>query len=104
MKERHPKEYLEKIGIPFFTTKENGTGLGITTCYRIAEKHKAKISIESDTHGTKFFVRFPAPISFYLKYNEIYFIYLLKHKIDQLGFLNHERKPTILEWNQYAVQ
>ena len=52
-------EDLKKLGTPFFTTKENGTGLGIVTCYRIAEIHKAKIKVESDSSGTKFFVYFP---------------------------------------------
>lgn len=54
-----PSEHLDKLGTPFFTTKENGTGLGIANCYRIAERHKAKVKLESDSTGTKFFVYFP---------------------------------------------
>lgn len=51
-------EALKKIGTPFFTTKENGTGLGLVICYRIAERHNAKIKIDTGPNGTTFFVRF----------------------------------------------
>jgi PAS domain S-box-containing protein len=54
-------EDLEKLGTPFFTTKENGTGLGLTTCYNIADRHKATIDCKSGSNGTTFFVRFPVP-------------------------------------------
>lgn len=49
---------LEKIGTPFFTTKDNGTGLGLAVCYNIAARHNAVISIETSPTGTTFFVRF----------------------------------------------
>jgi signal transduction histidine kinase len=52
---------LEKLGTPFFTTKENGTGLGLTVCYNIATRHNASIEIESGSGGTTFFVRFKKP-------------------------------------------
>ena len=51
-------EVLGKIGTPFFTTKENGTGLGLAVCYSIAARHNAKIDIETGSTGTTFFVRF----------------------------------------------
>lgn len=54
-----PSEDLNKLGTPFFTTKDNGTGLGLATCYRIAESHNAKIHIDSSPRGTTFFVFFP---------------------------------------------
>ncbi len=52
-------ETSEKLGTPFFTTKENGTGLGLVTCYNIADRHKAKIDFKSCSGKTTFFVRFP---------------------------------------------
>lgn len=55
-------EHLEKIGTPFFTTKENGTGLGLAVCYSIAARHKATIKVETSTDGTTFFVYFKPPI------------------------------------------
>jgi PAS domain S-box-containing protein len=51
-------EVLEKIGTPFFTTKDNGTGLGLAVCYSIAERQNARIDIETGSEGTAFFVRF----------------------------------------------
>lgn len=49
---------LEKIGTPFFTTKEQGTGLGLAVCYSIAARHNAVIDIETGSAGTTFFIRF----------------------------------------------
>lgn len=51
-------EVLEKIGTPFFTTKDNGTGLGLAVCYSIAARHNAKIDIDTNPSGTTFYVRF----------------------------------------------
>ncbi len=49
---------IEKIGTPFFTTKDYGTGLGLAVCYSIAARHNAVISMETSSAGTTFFVRF----------------------------------------------
>jgi signal transduction histidine kinase len=51
-------EVLEKLGTPFFTTKEKGTGLGLGVCYAIAARHHAKIEIQTGPEGTTFFVKF----------------------------------------------
>jgi len=53
-----PPKVFEKIGTPFFTTKEDGTGLGLAVCYSIAAKHNAKIDIETSDKGTTFYVCF----------------------------------------------
>lgn len=52
-------ETLNKLGTPFFTTKENGTGLGLAVCFGIASRHNARIDIETKASGTIFSVRFP---------------------------------------------
>jgi two-component system, sporulation sensor kinase E len=49
---------LGKIGTPFFTTKDNGTGLGLATCNSIADRHNARIDIDTGETGTTFYVRF----------------------------------------------
>lgn len=53
-----PSEVLEKIGTPFFTTKENGTGLGLAVCYSIAARHNADVKVKTSLKGTTFFVMF----------------------------------------------
>lgn len=53
-----PSHLLAKIGDPFFTTKVNGTGIGLATCHSIAQRHHAVIEIESDHAGTKVMVKF----------------------------------------------
>jgi len=51
-------EVLEKLGIPFFTTKDQGTGLGLAVCYSIAARYNAVIKVDTSPAGTTFFVRF----------------------------------------------
>ena len=51
-------DVLKKLGTPFFTTKDNGTGLGLAVCYSIAARHNAVISIETGHTGTTFSVIF----------------------------------------------
>lgn len=51
-------EVLEKIGTPFYTTKPNGTGLGLGICNSIATRHNAQIDIKTNSKGTTFYVRF----------------------------------------------
>ncbi|MHB8124372.1 MAG: ATP-binding protein [Desulfitobacteriaceae bacterium] len=51
-------DILEKIGTPFFTTKDSGTGLGLAVCYGIAARHNAVINIKTSPMGTTFLVRF----------------------------------------------
>ena len=54
-----PSDILDKIGTPFVTTKANGTGLGLSVCYRIAQRHKAKINVKTGSTGTTFLIHFP---------------------------------------------
>ena len=51
-------EFLEKIGTPFFTTKDMGTGLGLAMCYSVANRHNAVIDFKTSDQGTVFFIRF----------------------------------------------
>ncbi len=54
-------EVLEKLGTPFFTTKDNGTGLGLAVCYSIAARHNASIKVDTGPNGTTFFIIFNLP-------------------------------------------
>jgi PAS domain S-box-containing protein len=42
-----PKSILQKIGEPFYTTKERGTGLGLTVCFKIIRENHGDILIRS---------------------------------------------------------
>ncbi|MEN6351234.1 MAG: PAS domain S-box protein [Syntrophomonas sp.] len=54
-------ELIDKIGTPFITTKDTGTGLGLAVCYSIAVRHEAWIDFETSAEGTTFFMHFPLP-------------------------------------------
>lgn len=54
----------EKLGTPFFTTKDNGTGLGLAVCYRIIQRHAATLAIKSELgKGTVFTIEFDPALS-----------------------------------------
>jgi two-component system, sporulation sensor kinase E len=53
-----PEEVRDKIGTPFFTTKETGTGLGLSVCYSIVDRHNAQMTFDTGPDGTTFYVRF----------------------------------------------
>ncbi|MFQ5453655.1 MAG: ATP-binding protein, partial [Candidatus Zixiibacteriota bacterium] len=56
-----PPEHIEKIFDPYFTAKQNGTGLGLSTSYSIIQKHKGNIEVESKIgKGSKFHIYLPA--------------------------------------------
>ncbi|MFA9557550.1 PAS domain S-box protein [Evansella sp. AB-rgal1] len=58
-----PNDKLEKIGQPFYTTKDKGTGLGLAVSFNIIENHKGMITIESEEgKGTTFMVALPSTI------------------------------------------
>ena len=43
-----PKENLGKIFDPYFTTKDKGSGLGLTSAYSIIKRHGGRIEVESE--------------------------------------------------------
>jgi two-component system, sporulation sensor kinase E len=55
-----PTGKLKKLGEPFYTTKERGTGLGLMVSYKIIEEHKGVIKVDSEEGvGTTFHIFLP---------------------------------------------
>jgi signal transduction histidine kinase len=51
---------LKKMFEPYFTTKDNGTGLGLTLVYKIIREHQGDIAVDSrEGEGTNFEVILP---------------------------------------------
>lgn len=52
-------EAMEKIFIPFFTTKKSGSGIGLSLSRQIMRQHQGTLSVKSTVGvGTEFFMRF----------------------------------------------
>jgi len=55
-----PREDLEKVLDPYFTTKPDGTGLGLALAYKIIDEHNGTIHFDStEGQGTTVSVRLP---------------------------------------------
>jgi signal transduction histidine kinase len=55
-----PDDIRDKIFDLYFTTKKDGSGIGLAMTYRIVELHNGSIEVESDAiRGTTFILRFP---------------------------------------------
>jgi signal transduction histidine kinase len=54
-----PPEVINQIFTPFYTTKENGTGLGLPVANRIVANHGGKIQVTNSDAGAEFNVLLP---------------------------------------------
>ena len=79
-----PKEQLQKIFDPYFTTKEKGSGLGLAVTYSIIRNHEGHIHVEST-------VGVGSTFTFYIPASDKE---LVKQKAEKTGF--HSGKGTIL--------
>jgi two-component system, NtrC family, nitrogen regulation sensor histidine kinase NtrY len=54
-----PEEVVDKIFIPFFSTKKNGSGIGLSLCKQIVMLHRGTIQVQSkEGEGTSFILQF----------------------------------------------
>jgi PAS domain S-box-containing protein len=59
-----PEEQLSRVFDPYFTTKPDGSGLGLATTYSIVKRHGGHMAVESEVgEGTEFYVYLPTSVS-----------------------------------------
>jgi len=64
-----PEEQIDKVLMPFFTTKPHGVGLGLSICRRIMEQHKGQLEITSrEGKGTTVKLKFVRRLPWVQKY------------------------------------
>jgi len=49
-----PADIINEVFVPFFTTKKQGNGIGLSLSKQIMKAHKGDIMVESSAHGTTF--------------------------------------------------
>lgn len=55
-----PSDKLVMLGTPFFTTKDQGTGMGLAQVFSVIYQHGGKIAVDSkENKGTTFTIRIP---------------------------------------------
>jgi signal transduction histidine kinase len=54
-----PEEVRERIFDAFYTTKPDGTGLGLAVTHQIVTRHHGELEVETGPSGTRIVVRFP---------------------------------------------
>jgi|GEM_PF-3343652 len=55
-----PPDQLKVLGRPYYSTKEKGTGLGLTVCYQLVKRMKGEVVVESERGvGTTFRIFLP---------------------------------------------
>ncbi|MCF8566490.1 hypothetical protein LLE49_17340 [Alicyclobacillus tolerans] len=55
------KEQIQRLGHPFYSTKSNGTGLGLMTSYRLCQNMNGRIDVRSTLgKGSHFTIKLPA--------------------------------------------
>lgn len=54
-----PEDLQKSIFDPYFTTKSEGSGLGLALCDKIVRQHQGRIELQSHSHGSAFDIALP---------------------------------------------
>ena len=87
-----PEEHLGNVLEPYFTTKETGNGLGLTSVYWILKRHSGVLDIQSDPgNGTTVRITFPVSDA-----------KVAEPEVEQLGFsldTHHNARVLVMDDN-----
>ena len=90
-----PGKYLSKIFDPYFTTKENGNGLGLATSFGIINKHGGYLTVDSEMGvGTTFYIYLPASEKEPLEVKKI---------VEELSYFGNHEKILIMDDEQDVI-
>ncbi|WP_170145374.1 ATP-binding protein [Ammoniphilus oxalaticus] len=92
-----PEEKMEMLGTPFYTTKENGTGMGLAQVFSTIYQHGATIDVESyEGRGTKFMIQFPVVLNGEIEPRELDLPYEEGQSFEQYLEANREQFKSLL--------
>jgi anti-anti-sigma factor len=87
-----PAEKLHLLGTPFFTTKDEGTGMGLTQVYSTIYQHGGTINVKSaEGIGTTFTIRFPTEIIENIGVIDLELQYVHGHSFKEFFMMNLDR-------------
>ncbi|WP_081841587.1 ATP-binding protein [Alicyclobacillus macrosporangiidus] len=87
-----PADKLHLLGTPFFTTKDQGTGMGLTQVYSTIYQHGGTITVQStEGIGTKFTIQFPTEIKENMGVIDLDLKYVQGHNFKEFFLLNIDR-------------
>jgi anti-anti-sigma factor len=87
-----PKEKLQLLGTPFFTTKDEGTGMGLTQVFSTIYQHGGTIDVKStEGKGTTFTIQFPTEIREQIGVIDLDLQYVSGQTFKEYFLLNHDR-------------
>lgn len=87
-----PKEKLHLLGTPFFTTKDEGTGMGLTQVFSTIYQHGGTVDVKSiEGVGTTFAIRFPTELKEKIGVIDLDLQYVKDQSFKEFFLLNQER-------------
>jgi Signal transduction histidine kinase len=87
-----PKEKLELLGTPFFTTKDEGTGMGLTQVFSTIYQHGGTIDVKSrEGTGTTFTIQFQTKITEQIGAVDLDLQYVKGQSFKEYFLLNEDR-------------
>ncbi len=87
-----PEEKLQLLGTPFFTTKDEGTGMGLTQVFSTIYQHGGTIEVKSrEGIGTTFTIQFPTDIKEQIGVIDLDLQYVEGQSFKEYFLLNQER-------------